>query len=99
MADHVHILCRFGHTISLADIIKEVKRESSKWAKTKGPTLADLYWQNSYCAFSVSPSHVDDLIAYIKNQEEHHRTESFQDEFRRLMTIYGIEWDERYVWD
>jgi putative transposase len=52
-----------------------------------------------YGAFSVSPGHISGLIDYINNQEEHHKNESFQDEFRRLLTKYGIEWDERYVWD
>jgi len=99
VADHVHVLCRFGRTMSIADYIKEMKRESSKWVKTKGSTVADFYGQGGYGAFSISPSHVDDLIAYIENQEEHHRTETFQDEFRRLLAIYGVEWDERYVWD
>ncbi len=84
---------------ALKDFLKELKRESSQWIKTKSPDLADFYWQNGYGAFSVSPSHVDDLCTYIDNQEEHHRTETFQDEFRRLLTKYGVKWDERYVWD
>jgi putative transposase len=99
VADHVHVLCRLGRTISVADLIKELKRESSQWLKTKSADLADFFWQSGYGAFSVSPSHVEDLRRYIANQEEHHRTESFQDEFRRLLTKYGLTWDERYVWD
>jgi len=99
VADHVHILCRLGRTISVADLVKELKRDSSQWVKTKAPSLADFYWQNGYGAFSISPSHVEAVRTYIANQEEHHRTESFQDEFRRLLTKYGLEWDERYVWD
>ena len=98
-ADHVHIVCRLGRTISVAELVKELKRESSQWVKTRDASLADFYWQAGYGAFSVSPSHVEILREYIANQEEHHRTESFQDEFRRLLTKYGIEWDERYVWD
>jgi len=98
-ADHVHILCRFGRSISVASLVMELKRESSKWVKTKSDRLADFYWQNGYGAFSVSPGHVEMLRTYIANQEEHHRTETFQDEFRRLLTKYGLEWDERYVWD
>jgi putative transposase len=61
--------------------------------------LADFYWQQGYGAFSVSPGHIAGLIDYINNQEEHHKNETFQDEFRRLFTKYGIEWDERFVWD
>ncbi len=67
--------------------------------KTKAPALGDFYWQNGYGAFSVSPGHVELLREYIGNQEDHHRTETFQDEFRRLLTKYGLQWDERYVWD
>jgi REP element-mobilizing transposase RayT len=99
VADHVHILCRFGRTISVADLIRELKRESSKVAKTKSPSLATFQWQAGYGAFSVSPAHVDALREYIANQEEHHRTETFQEEFRRLLEKYGVEYDERYVWD
>jgi putative transposase len=97
--DHVHILCRLGRTIKVADLIKELKRESSQWVKAQAPDLADFYWQLGYGAFSVSPGHVDGLTAYIAKQEEHHHTETVQEEFRRLLTKYGIEWDERYVWD
>jgi hypothetical protein len=75
------------------------KRESSKWLKTKSPALADFYWQSGYGAFSVSPSHVDPLRTYIDNQAAHHKRESFQDELRRLLKMYGLEWDERSVWD
>ena len=97
--DHVHILCLFGRSITVADLIRETKRESSKWIKDKGRDLSQFQWQAGYGAFSVSPSHVDRLTVYIDNQEEHHKTESFQCEFRRLMKLYEIEWDERYVWD
>jgi REP element-mobilizing transposase RayT len=98
-ADHVHILCRLSRTSSVADLVRELKRESSKWLKTKGPELADFHWQDGYGTFSISPGHVEQLRTYIATQEEHHREESFQDEFRRFLSIYGIEWDERYVWD
>ena len=99
VADHVHLLCRLGRTIAVADLVQGLKRESSKWLKTKAADLADFYWQNGYGAFSISPRHVEPLRQYIAKQEEHHRMESFQDEFRRLLTKYGLEWDERYVWD
>jgi len=79
--------------------VKEVKQQSSLWIKTKSPDFSEFHWQNGYGAFSISPSHVGPVSAYIENQQEHHKTESFQDEFRRLLTKYGIEWEERYVWD
>jgi REP element-mobilizing transposase RayT len=97
--DHIHILSRLSKTLDVATLIRELKRDSSKWIKDENPELQEFYWQNGYGAFSISPSHVPALIEYIANQEEHHRTESFQDEYRRLCKKYGIEIDERYVWD
>jgi REP element-mobilizing transposase RayT len=97
--DHVHLLCRLSRTHSVSDTIKELKRESSLWIKREVPSLAAFHWQDGYGAFSVSPSHVDSLTEYIRNQLEHHRKTTFQDEFRRLLRKYGLEWDERYVWD
>jgi putative transposase len=99
VADHIHVLCRFGRTLSIANLLQELKRESSKWIKTQSNTLADFHWQNGYGAFSISPSHVEEVRHYIATQEEHHRTVTFQEEFRRLLSKYGLEWDERYVWD
>jgi hypothetical protein len=61
--------------------------------------LEDFYWQAGYGAFSASPSHVEPLKGYIRSQEEHHRRESYQDELRRLLRRYEIDFDERYVWD
>jgi len=78
VADHIHILCRFGRGITLSDFIRELKRESSKWIKEQKPSLDKFYWQNGYGAFSVSPGHVDSLHQYIVDQEEHHQTETFQ---------------------
>ena len=97
--DHVHLLCRQSKIHSVADLVREFKRESSKWVKEQDPKLGAFYWQQGYGAFSISPSHVEALKDYIWNQEDHHRTESFQDEFRRLCRKYGLELDERYCWD
>jgi putative transposase len=98
-ADHVHILCTLPRTIALSKLLEEVKKSSSKWIKTKGQGLRDFAWQNGYGAFSISPSVVDRAKAYIANQKEHHRTQTFQDEFRKLLERYQIDYDERYVWD
>ena len=98
--DHVHILFfRQSKNIALKTLVGELKRESSKWIKTQSSNLSEFYWQGGYGAFSISPSHVRALIRYIANQQEHHKTETFQDEFRRLCNKYGLEIDERYVWD
>ena len=95
--DHVHLLFVLGKTMSVSKVVEEVKKESSKWCK--GVVHAAFYWQAGYGAFSVSPSNVEVVIAYIDRQEEHHRKWTFQDEFRELLRRHGIEWDERYVWD
>ena len=97
--DHVHILCRLAKVLSISNLLQELKRDSSKWLKQQDPTCKEFYWQRGYGAFSVSPWDVDDLLGYIDNQEEHHKHETFQDEFRRLCKQYGVEIDERYVWD
>ena len=99
VADHVHILNRLGRTIDLATLVREIKRDSAKWIKETHPKLQGFHWQAGYGAFSVSPSHVEAVVRYIKNQEEHHRTITFQEEFRRICKKYGVEIDERYVWD
>jgi REP element-mobilizing transposase RayT len=99
VADHVHILCRFGKGAELKNLLRDLKRDSSKWVKTQEPRLADFHWQLGYGAFSISPSHVEALKQYIANQEEHHRQETFQDEFRHLCRKYRLDIDERYVWD
>ena len=97
--DHAHILCRQSKNLSVADLVQNLKRDSSKYVKEQPTGSSAFHWQKGYAAFSVSPSHVEPLIGYIREQEEHHRRESFQDEFRRLLKKYGIEFDERYVWD
>jgi REP element-mobilizing transposase RayT len=97
--DHIHILCRLGKTVNIADLIRDLKRDSSKWVKSEQPRLSKFHWQQGYGAFSISPSHVGDLKEYIADQEEHHRHKTFQDEFRRLCPKYGLEIDERYIWD
>jgi putative transposase len=97
--DHVHLLCRLSKTLDISTFIRELKRNSSKWIKEENQQLFDFHWQNGYGAFSISPGHVEALKEYIANQEEHHHKETFQDEFRRLCQKYGVELDERYVWD
>jgi REP element-mobilizing transposase RayT len=97
--DHVHILARQARTISLADWIKEIKRTTSLWIKERDKRFEGFQWQAGYGAFSVSQSNVEQVVAYIRDQEEHHRRFDFKTEFRRLLERHGIEYDERYVWD
>jgi len=97
MSDHVHLLFVQGRTLSLSNVVEEVKKESSRWAK--GIVHPEFYWQNGYGAFSVSPSNVADVTRYIANQERNHRERDFQNELRELLTANGMDWDERYVWE
>ena len=97
--DHVHLLVGLSRTLTIAKLIENVKTETSKWAK-KSDGGTDLFqWQAGYGAFSVSQSLTEAVDQYIRNQEEHHRKASFQDEYRRICEKHGIEIDERYVWD
>ena len=97
--DHVHILCMLSKKIALMKLLEEVKSHSSKWMKTKDESLKNFYWQDGYGAFSVNPSEVDVVKAYIENQKEHHKKITFQDEYRALLKEHNIEYDERYIWD
>ena len=97
--DHVHLLCRFGRTITQAEWVKELKRVSNGWLKEQGGDYADFEWQGGYADFSVSQSNLEQVKHYIASQEEHHRKMTFQDELRTLLHKHEIEFDERYVWD
>ena len=97
--DHAHSLFALSRNHSIATIVKEAKRTSSGWVKEKSPKLASFHWQAGYGAFSVSQSNLKDVIAYIENQEEHHRHITFQDEYRAFLRAYAVEYDERYVWE
>ena len=99
VSDHVHILLKFSRNISIAKLVGEIKRSSSKWIKTKGGMLTKFSWQNGYGVFSVGSSEIERVKSYILNQEEHHRKRSFQDEYRKFLREYEIEYDEKYVWD
>jgi REP element-mobilizing transposase RayT len=99
VADHVHLAVRLSRTLSVADLVKDVKTASSKWLKEQGPEFNGHYWQLGYGAFSVGMSQKETLLHYIDTQYEHHRTRTFQDEYRDILQKYGIEYDERYAWD
>jgi REP element-mobilizing transposase RayT len=99
MADHVHVLARMGRGITQSDWVKELKRVSSRWLKERDHRMAGFAWQGGYGVFSVSQSSLEEVERYIRNQEEHHRKLTFQDEFRRFLEKHRVPWDERYVWD
>ena len=99
-ANHIHILFLLGKQTNLSEIVRTVKSSTTRWINEKnGNPFNRFFWQEGYGAFSVSNSHVDAVVAYIKGQEEHHRKVSFQDEFRKICQLYKAELDERYAWD
>lgn len=97
--DHVHLVTTLPRTLSLAELVEVVKKTSSRWIKALDPKYRGFYWQRGYGAFSVSPSQLEDVLKYVETQEEHHRTRSFQDEYREFLGKHAIHFDERYVGD
>lgn len=97
--DHIHILFKLSKNWALAKVIEQVKSASSSWLKEQGDSYADFYWQRGYGAFSVIETHVESVRRYIRDQAEHHRTASFQDEFRQVCQKNNVPLDERYAWD
>jgi len=97
--DHVHVLSRFGRTITQAEWVKELKRVSNLWLKEQGNSYSDFQWQGGYADFSLSLSNLDKVRNYIATQETHHRNIDFKDELRLLLSKHRVDWDERFVWD
>ena len=97
--EHVHILFILSKNRALKDMVREVKAGSSRWLKDKGKSFEKFQWQGGYSAFSVSQSNVEAVIKYIRGQEEHHRTITFKDELKKLLTKHGVKYDENYLWD
>jgi putative transposase len=97
--DHVHILCLLSRKTAQMKLLEEIKKQSSKWIKTKGKIYSDFYWQDGYGIFSVNPSETDVVVAYLANQHKHHKKITFKDEFRAFLKKYKVDYDERYVWD
>jgi putative transposase len=94
--DHIHIFSDLHPTVSLSGYIKDIKVASSVWMKASGKFPKFEAWQEGYGAFTYSIREKDMIINYIKNQKEHHKTETFYDEFKRLLIENEIEFDEKY---
>jgi len=93
--DHVHILASLRPVHCIADVLRDLKKESSKWTKENFDRR--FTWQEGYAAFTVSPAAIDSVRRYIATQEAHHRKRSFVDELRELLNTAGIEFDEKYL--
>lgn len=98
-SNHVHLLISLAKTIDVSTLVGHLKRDSSTWIKTKNPKFKKFYWQKGFGAFSIGQSQVESVVIYIRKQKEHHQTHDFKDEYRQLLEKYGVEYDEKYVWD
>jgi len=96
--DHVHLLISLPSTLSIAKTIQLIKGGSSKWVHDSFPQYQYFQWQDGYGAFTVSVSRIEDTVAYINGQKEHHRSRSFQEEYLAFLKKHGIEYDDRYIW-
>ena len=97
--DHVHVLLGLPATMPVSKALQLIKGGSSKWVHEMFPEHRLFQWQEKYGAFSVSVSQLDRIRSYIRNQEEHHRKSSFEDEFLTLLKRHRVVFDERYVWE
>ena len=97
--NHVHLLVSMSKNIELSKLVGDIKRDSSKWIKTKGEQYKHFRWQDGYGAFSVGYTQIADVKKYIADQKLHHKEISFEDELRYFLNKYDVEYDEQYVWD
>jgi putative transposase len=99
MPDHVHLLVSLGRQKALADALRDIKANSSRWIHETFENLRGFAWQSGYGGFAVSYSNLDEVKRYISHQKEHHRVRTFKEEFLAFLKRHSIEYDERYVWD
>ena len=97
-ADHGHILAFLPAQVSIADAVRVIKANSSRWVHETGRERRAFAWQAGYSAFSVSESNLADVSKYISEQDEHHRKRSFQEELIALLKKHNLPYDERYMW-
>ncbi|HUZ45860.1 MAG TPA: IS200/IS605 family transposase [Terriglobia bacterium] len=99
MPDHVHMLLWLPPSVAVADALRVVKTNSSRWARRTPKEGRGFAWQTGYAAFSVSQSSAAAVAKYIREQEKHHRRVSFQEELIAFLKKNGVEYDERYIWE
>ncbi|MEJ7846549.1 MAG: transposase [Pyrinomonadaceae bacterium] len=96
MPDYVHLLVRLDAVIAFPDFLRELKARSSRWVRKNHS--AKFNWQRRYGAFTVSESVSGGLRSYIRNQKEHHMKRNFEDEYKKLLRLHNIDFEERYLW-
>ena len=96
--DHIHILTLLPVTIGLADFVRDIKSNTTKWVKNIDPTYKGFAWQEGYGAFSVSESNKEAVIRYIERQKEHHEAHSMQDEYCSFLKKHGVDMNDIHWW-
>jgi REP element-mobilizing transposase RayT len=99
MPDHIHLYVSIPSTVTLAEAVGAMKANSSRWIHETFPAQRAFAWQKGYGAFSVSKSGEEQLLEYIRRQEDHHRRRSFKEEYVSFLKRYGVEYDENYLWE
>ena len=97
MPDHLHIFIGMRPSQSISDLLQDIKGSSSKWINEKKFLKVKFEWQEGYGTFSYSKLHVNNVISYIQNQENHHKKETFREEYLKFLKVFEIEYDERYI--
>ena len=97
--DHIHIFVGIHPTISVSNLVKDIKTSTTEFIKDKRWIKFKFNWQDGYGAFSYSRSHIDKVVKYIENQEIHHKKKSYAEEYKEFMEKFGVEYDEKYLLD
>jgi len=96
--NHIHVLSTLSKNLSLANLVEAIKKNSSRWIKTKNIHYQSFAWQGGYAGYSVSQSKVAVVANYIEHQKEHHMKLSFKDEYLKFLQEYQVDFDENYLW-
>jgi REP element-mobilizing transposase RayT len=99
MSDHIHIFIGYKPSVSIPDLIKDIKLASGQWINNKKFIKQHFNWQEGYGAFSYSQSHIDDVCQYIANQELHHQKKTFREEYVEFLKNFNIDYDEKYLFE
>ncbi len=99
VSDHIHLLIGYRPHSALSDLVRDIKANSSKFINEHGWVKGRFEWQVGYGAFSCSRSHKEKVIEYIEGQEQHHKVKTFQEEYLEFLDKYGVEYNEKYVFD
>ncbi len=97
MPDHVHLLIGMRPNQSLSDLMQHIKQDSSKWINDSRLTRSRFAWQEGYGAFSYSKSQLPAVVKYIDTQQEHHRKQTFLDEYKQFLNLFGIDYEEQFL--